>query len=127
MCVQLPDLPLYALERSAPGNWLMRAPDDDPFLPATVAVAAIAEPSYVGASKWQAANTVVAMRSYPPPHAAKTRAESGDANWRSELLECARLLDRLAPDYHDPERFHLQKDALAHELRRLARWARYPL
>jgi hypothetical protein len=36
------------------------------------------------------------------------------------------LLDRLVHDHRDPELFHLLKDALAHELRRLARWARWP-
>ena len=126
MCVQLPDLLLFALQRAAPGRWLVRAPYEDPLLPAVVAVAAVEEPDYAGTSKWQAANTVVTMRPFPPPHGAQTWAEFGDVNWRSELLECARLLDRLVPDHRDPELFHLQKDALAHELRRLARWARYP-
>jgi hypothetical protein len=35
------------------------------------------------------------------------------------------LLDHLAPDHRDPERYPLQKDALVHGLRRLARWARH--
>jgi hypothetical protein len=53
-------------------------------------------------------------------------AEIGNVAWpRNELLEVARLLDRLAPpSSHDPERYFEQKSALAHELRRLARWAR---
>ena len=51
----------------------------------------------------------------------KTRAEIGNVSRRDQLLELARLLDRLTPDYSDPERFLLQKSALAHELRRLAR------
>jgi hypothetical protein len=58
-------------------------------------------------------------------NAIKTRGDYNDHGWRSDLLQIARLLDHLAPDAHDPERFHIQKNALACELRRLARWAIY--
>jgi hypothetical protein len=116
------NLPLYALQRSAPGYWLVRAPAEDPLLPAVVVVAAFDEPAaYCGPAK----RSAIVVRPFDPDRK-PTRAEMGNGNWRGELLECARLLDRLVPDHHDPERFHLQKDGLAHELRRLARWARYP-
>jgi len=49
------------------------------------------------------------------------RADIGNISWRDQLLELARLLERLTPDYSDLERFLLQKSALANELRRLAR------
>jgi hypothetical protein len=55
----------------------------------------------------------------------RTRGEINNIDLRSDLIEVARLLDPLAPDHHDPERYHLQKDALVHELRRLAHWARH--
>ena len=56
-----------------------------------------------------------------------TRTEIGDITWPGDqLLEIARLLDRLEPpSFHDAERYHLQKSAISHELRRLARWARH--
>jgi hypothetical protein len=55
----------------------------------------------------------------------ETRAEINDLRWpRDELLEVARLLDHL--DTRDIERFYLQRSALSHELRRLARWAPRP-
>jgi hypothetical protein len=90
----------------------------DSLLPAVVAVAAVEEPAYCGRAK----RSTIVVRPFDPD-SKPTRAEMGNVSWRGELLECARMLDRLAPDHHDPERFHLQKDALAHELRRLARWA----
>ena len=40
---------------------------------------------------------------------------------RSALRDLANRIDRLAPDSRDPERFHVEKDEIAHELRRLAR------
>ena len=49
------------------------------------------------------------------------RADIGNISWRDQLLELTRMLERLTPDYSDPERFLLQKSALANELRRLAR------
>jgi hypothetical protein len=39
------------------------------------------------------------------------------------LADLARRLDRLRPHHRDPERFHLEKDGIAAELRRLARAA----
>jgi hypothetical protein len=51
----------------------------------------------------------------------RTRVEINNISWRDDLLAIATLLDRLVPDRHDPELFHVQKNALAHELRRLAR------
>ena len=36
------------------------------------------------------------------------------------IRELARRVIRLLPDRHDPEAFHVEKDAIAHELRRLA-------
>jgi hypothetical protein len=61
------------------------------------------------------------------PNKKPTRGEMNDIAWpREELLQVARLLDRLQPpSSHDPERYFEQKSALAHELRRLARWARH--
>ena len=60
-----------------------------------------------------------------PDATTRTRGEINNIDLRSDLIEVARLLDHLAPDRHDSERYHLQKDALVHELRRLARWARH--
>ena len=57
------------------------------------------------------------------PDIPKGRGQINNMDWRTDLLELARLLDHLAPDFHDPELFHVQKNALAAELRRLARWA----
>ena len=121
------DLPLYALQRSAPGRWLLRAPNDDPCEPAVRIVAAIDEPGYTGVKMQRSDNMMRSFRAFdqrkPRP---QTRAEVGDIVWpREQLLECARLLDHLAPDSHDPERYFLQKSALVHELRRLARWAKH--
>ena len=78
------------------------------------------EPAYCGHAKRSADVT----RLFANPNPSKTRAEIDNVDWRSDLLEIARLVDRLAPDRHDPELFHMQKNALAHELRRLAHWAR---
>lgn len=54
-----------------------------------------------------------------------TRAAINNITWpKAELLEIARLIDRLQPpNYHRTELYFEQKSALAHELRRLA--ARY--
>jgi hypothetical protein len=51
-----------------------------------------------------------------PTVTARTRGQINNIDLRSDLIEVARLLDHLAPDRHDPERYHLQKDALVHEL-----------
>jgi len=54
----------------------------------------------------------------------QTRAAIGNIDWRDDLTgRIARLVDRLSPDRDDPELFHIQKSALAHELRRLAHWS----
>lgn len=45
----------------------------------------------------------------------------GGTSPRASLNELARRIDRLAPSRHDPEAFHLEKDAIARTLRRLAR------
>ena len=94
--MEIPDHGLYgldgpvslAVQRSAPGHWLLRAPSDDPLLPPVVLVAAVDAPDYAGAAR-----TVIAMRSYPPLRRPETRAEYSNVDWRSRLLECARLLD----------------------------------
>jgi hypothetical protein len=36
--------PVFAVQRSAPSRWLVRAPDADPFLPAVRVVAVLEEP-----------------------------------------------------------------------------------
>jgi hypothetical protein len=112
------DLPLYALRRLASGHWLIRAPDSDPFMPALRCVAALEEPDYPVVEE-QRGGEVIRFKSDIP----KARSQINNIDWRADLLELARLLDHLAPDFHDPELFHVQKNALAAELRRLARWA----
>jgi hypothetical protein len=42
---------------------------------------------------------------------------------RDTLARLAAAVARLAPDRRDPEKFHVEKDAIAAELRRLARAA----
>ena len=42
------------------------------------------------------------------------------AGERSALLQLAACVRRLYPDRHDPERFHVEKDAIERELRWLA-------
>ena len=39
---------------------------------------------------------------------------------RAALLRLAGMARRLCPDRRDPERFHVEKDAIERELRRLA-------
>jgi hypothetical protein len=43
------------------------------------------------------------------------------ADTHTELEELARLVARLSPDHRDPERYHLEKDAIRSRLRALAR------
>ena len=84
--MEIPDHGLYgldgpvslAVQRSAPGHWLLRAPSDDPLLPPVVLVAAVEAPDYA-----RAARTVIAMRSYPPLRRPETRAEYGNVDWRT--------------------------------------------
>lgn len=38
----------------------------------------------------------------------------------SDLLDLANRVRRLSPSHRDPEAFHVEKDAIAHSLRRLA-------
>jgi hypothetical protein len=116
--VSQPDLRLYAVRCSGPGRWLIWAPDYDPCAPAVRVVAVLEEPSYSGVAK-QRGGEVIRFK----PDTPKTRGQINNFDWRTELLAVARLLDHLAPDFHDPELFHVQKNALAAELRRLARWA----
>jgi hypothetical protein len=101
------DLPLYALQRTAPNRWSVLSPNADPFLPAVHAVAVLEDMTM---------KTTIPMR---------TRGQINNIDLRSDLIEVARLLDHLAPDRHDPELYFLRKDALVHELRRLAHWARH--
>jgi hypothetical protein len=101
------DLPIFALQRSAPGRWVLWAPDENPFTPAVHAVAVLED---------------MTMRPTAPT---RTRAEWGNVDWHEDLLQLARLVDRLSPDRDDPEAFFVKKNALAHELRRLAHWARH--
>ena len=42
------------------------------------------------------------------------------AGERGTLLQLAARVRRLCPDRRDPERFHVEKDAIERELRRLA-------
>jgi hypothetical protein len=115
------DLPLYAVQRLASDHWLVRAPSADPCTPAVRVIAVLAEPSYSGAEKRRGGAVIRSFRSWQS-RVSKTRAEIGDIAWpREGLFELARLLDHL--DTRDIERFCLQRAALAHELRRLARWA----
>ncbi len=46
-------LPLYAVQRSASGRWLVRVLDSDPLLPPVLTVAALDEsqPAYVGSHR----------------------------------------------------------------------------
>jgi hypothetical protein len=112
------DLPLYALQRSGSGRWLIRAPDSDPFAPAVRSIAAIVEPDYPTIEEPRGATVIRAFRSWQS-RVPQTRAEIGDINWpRQELLEIADLLSRL--DVRDVEHFCLQRACLARELRRLA-------
>jgi hypothetical protein len=117
-------LPLYAVQCSGSGRWLVLAPDSDPCAPAVRVIAVLAEPDYSGAERRRGGAAVIrSFRSWQS-RIRETRAEINDIAWpRDELLEVARLLDHLAPDFHDPELFHVQKSVLAAELRRLARWA----
>jgi hypothetical protein len=111
------DLPLYAVQRSGSGRWLLRTLCNDSFTPAARCVAVLQEPDYPTVEEQRGAEVI---RLQQPP--TRTRGEINNLDFRSDLLELARLLDHLAPDFHDPELFHVQKNALAAELRRLARW-----
>jgi hypothetical protein len=53
---------------------------------------------------------------------ARTRAEIGNVSWRDDLLQLAKLIDTLSPDRDDPVAFCIKKNAVSHELRRLAKW-----
>ena len=57
----------------------------------------------------------------------RTRGQINNIVWpKNELLEIARLLDRLEPpNFRHPELYFEQRSALSHELRRLARWAHH--
>jgi hypothetical protein len=105
------DLPLYALQRSGSGRWLPRTFCDNPFTPAVLSVAVFDEPDYSGAEK-QRGGQVIRLH----PNTTRIRGETNNLDFRTDLLEVARLLDHLAPDIRDPERFHVQI-----ELRRLAK------
>ena len=49
------------------------------------------------------------------------RSPSPAASERGVLISLANRVRRLCPDHRDPERFHIEKDAIEHELRQLAR------
>lgn len=51
-----------------------------------------------------------------------SRCETGRKSGTStdQLRALARRVIRLLPDRHDPEAFHIEKDEIAHDLRRLA-------
>jgi hypothetical protein len=105
MCIQVP---IYAAQRSGPGHWLIRALDPDPFMPAVLSVAVLVEPDYSVLEEQRGAHVIRLS-----PDTSKTRGDYNDrGGWRSDLLQIARLLDQLAPDIHDPEKFHIQKNAL---------------
>jgi hypothetical protein len=115
------DLPLYAAARLTSGRWLVRAPNADPFLPAVHTVAVLEdEPMTIKPAHFNHPRSALRTSRVP-----QTRAEIGDINWRDDLLQIARLVDRLSPDRDDPEAFFMKKNALAHELRRLAHWSRH--
>ena len=44
-------------------------------------------------------------------------------NTAERLAELAKRVRRLAPSHRDPERYHVEKSEIEHELRRLAREA----
>lgn len=48
---------------------------------------------------------------------------TGDCSLRG-LEEIAERIRRLVPSHRDPERFHVEKSEIEHQLRRLAREAR---
>jgi hypothetical protein len=106
---------LFAVHRSAPGRWLLHARSDDPFLPAVVLVAAIDQPAYPSIER--GADVI--------PFDLDRKLSRGTINnfsWRDDLLQLARLIDTLSPERDDPESFYVKKNAVSHELRRLAKW-----
>jgi hypothetical protein len=107
----------YAVRRVVLGGWLLLARNDDPFLPAVVAVAAIDEPDYCGQKR-----SATVTRLFDAYKVGRTRAEIGNVSWRDDLLQLAKLVDLLSPDRDDPEAFYLKKNLVACELRRLAKW-----
>jgi hypothetical protein len=125
------DLPLFAVQRSGSGRWLVWAPNDDPCAPAVCVVDIVREPfaaaeekAYSTAAPQQ--DNVVRIRTYrssdPKPAAV---VEAGDLSLSAELLTIANLLGRLhPPDYHRPQLFHEQVGALTAQLRSLARRVR---
>ena len=108
------------LRRASIQFWSLVAPNSDPLSPTVRGVAVLVEPDYPIVEEPR--GTVVIRLQQPPT---RTRGEINNLDFRSDLLELARLLDHLAPDIRDPERYFVQKSALVHELRRLARWAAY--
>ncbi len=86
----------------------------------------IEKQAYCDAETRRSDDVIRSFRAFPSTPTT-TRAEIVDMVWpREQLLQLAYLLDHLAPpDHHNPERYYEQKSALAHELRRLARWARH--
>ena len=56
-----------------------------------------------------------------------TAPQPRPAGERGTLLQLAARVRRLCPDRRDPEAFHLEKDAIERELRRLAQtWGPRP-
>jgi hypothetical protein len=112
-------VPSYAVHRSGSGYWLIRAPSDDPFMPAVRVVEVIADRGYARIQEPRSSGAVIrAFRAFdrdkPQP---QPRAEVDDRLHR-ELLELADLLGRL--NINNIETFCLQRACLARQLRRAA-------
>lgn len=46
-----------------------------------------------------------------------------DMGWPAKLKELERRVRRNVPDHRDPERFHVEKDEIAHEIGTIAKEA----
>jgi hypothetical protein len=115
------DLPLIAVQRLGCGRWLLRASVADPFSPAVVAVAALDEPDYAGDAK----RSAIILRPFDHTKTL-SRGTINNFSWRDDLLQLARLIDTFSPDRDNPEAFCIKKNAVSHELRRLAKWRPAP-
>ena len=83
-----------------------------------VKVVALNEPDYAGHVR----RSAIVVRPFDLDRK-RTRAE---ISWRDDLLQLARLIDKLSPERDDPEAFYVKKNAVSHELRRLAQWRPWP-
>jgi len=66
-------------------------------MPALRCVAALEEPDYPVVEE-QRSGEVIRFK----PDNPKARGQINNINWRTDLLELARLLDHLAPAFHNP-------------------------